>query len=450
MKNKNHILFRLIISFIVVGLMGGNWLMTAHADPLAQDPRPPVNGGGGGGGGGGGSGSGGDGSGGAGMAGNLPVNPGVDTPGCASLTGQVTTWGLGPQGQVEVELKTGSWRAATSSASDGNFGLGGLGTGIAKLHVPVAPGQTTQPFIQNAGVYLNCSYNTVANIAFSGSAKVNSPVTIEMSASNQTVVPDSNFEITLTIKNGLPTEISNVIVTDLMPKGFKALKVTSSVDPKDARIIDGGPDGQLVVVNLDKLAKRAKATIELTVNADVDLLSGTKIQNAATLFYRESAADQAVLDFTVGSDEAPALAAAGADNSGADFVPPAEAPTTGGDLLNGQAEPASTASGPAAAGDDFVPPGNMPSTGGEIDLPTGSLDAAEGVNLPQAELLVKPERGETNAIARPAHAPERSDLTVVYNTPATGSPLTVAAAVLFLGFLVLGSGITLWRHHRMD
>ncbi|NJN92963.1 MAG: DUF11 domain-containing protein [Anaerolineales bacterium] len=423
----------------------------AHAGPLAQDPRPPVNNGGGGGGGGGrwrwrpdSVGNGGD-----GVTGNLPVNPSVDTPGCASLTGQVTTWGLGPQGQVEVELKTGSWRAATSSASDGNFGLGGLGTGIAKLHVPVAPGQTTQPFIQNAGVYLNCSYNTVANIAFSGSAGVNPPATIEMSAPSQTVVPDSNFEITLTIKNGLPTEISNVIVTDLMPKGFKALKVTSSVDPKDARIIDGGPDGQLVVVNLDKLAKRAKATIELTVNADVDLLSGTKIQNAATLFYRESAADQSTLDFTVGSDEAPALAAAGADNSGADFVPPAEAPTTGGDL-NGQAEPASTTSGPAATGDDFVPPGNMPSTGGEIDLPTASLDTAEGADLTQAELLVKPETGETNAIARPAHAPEQSNLEVVHNISATGSPLTVAAAILFLGFLVLGSGVTLWRHRRLD
>ncbi|GAB4413692.1 MAG: hypothetical protein Fur0044_08170 [Anaerolineae bacterium] len=381
------------------------------------------------------------------MTGNLPVNPGVeDTPGCASLTGQVTTWGLGPQGEVEVELKTGSWRAATSSASDGNYGLGGLGIGIAKLHVPVAPGQTTQPLIQNAGVYLNCNYPTVANIAFSGSADVDPPATIEMSAPSQVVVPDSNFEVTLTVKNGLPTEISNVIVTNLMPTGFKALKVTSSIDPKDARIVDGGPDGQLVVVNLDKLVKGAQATIELTVNADVDLLSGTKILNTATLFYRESAADQASLDFTVGSDETPALTAAGTDSSGADFVPPGEAPTTGGDL-NSPVQPASTASG-TAAGDDFVPPSNMPSTGGEIDLPAEWLGPIGMADLTQAELLVKPGRGETNTAARPPHLPHvsgPSNLVVVHNTPVNGSPLTLAAAVLFLGFLILGSGLTLWR-----
>jgi hypothetical protein len=376
------------------------------------------------------------------VTGNLPVNPSVDTPGCASLTGQVTTWGQGPQGEIEVELKTGSWRAATSSASDGNYGLGGLGIGIAKLHVPVAPGQTTQPLIQNAGVYLNCNYPTVANIAFSGSADIDPPATIEMSAPSQVVVPDSNFEVTLTVKNGLPTEISNVIVTNLMPTGFKALKVTSSVDPKDARIVDGGPDGQLVVLNLDKLAKGAKATIELTVNADVDLLSGTKIRNTATLFYRESAADQASLDFTV----APELTAAGTDSSGADFVPPGEAPTTGGDL-NSPVQPASTASG-AAAGDDFVPPSNMPSTGGEIDLPTGLLGPIGMTDLAQAELLVKPGRGETNTAARPAHLPNLSgpsNLVVVHNTPVNRSPLTVATAVLFLGLLVLGSGLTLWR-----
>jgi uncharacterized repeat protein (TIGR01451 family) len=375
---------------------------------------------------------------------------------------------LGPQADIGVELKTGSWRTATRSASDGNYGLGGLGVGIAKLHVGLAPGQAKQlqPLIQDAGVYLNCTYPTVANIAVFSGPRVDPPAKIEMAAPSQTIAPDSNFEITLTIENDLPTDITNVIVTDLMPQGFKALKVNSSVDPTYAQIVDGGEDGQLVVLNWDKLASRAKATIRLTVNADVDLLGGTKIRNSATLFYRESAADQAWLDFTVGSDETPVLAASGAAGSeGADFVPPAEAPTTGGSLLEPAADsaqpaaagqPAASTANPTAAGDEFVPPSNMPSTGGEIDLPVDTLDPMGEVNLAGAELVVGHEVNRANeGPARPSglaittERSEQSEVVVVHNAASRGPSITVAVAVLFLGLLVLGSGITFWRR-RFD
>jgi uncharacterized repeat protein (TIGR01451 family) len=365
-------------------------------------------------------------------------------------------WGFGPQGDIGVELKTGSWRASTISASDGNYGLGGLGVGIAKLQVGLAPAQAKQlqPLIQDAGVYLNCNYPTIANLAVFSGAPVDPPATIEMSAPSQTITPDSNFEITLKLKNNLPNEITNVIVTDLMPAGFRALKVSSSVDPKDARIVDGGEDGQLVVVNLDKLVAGATATIELTVNADVDLLGGAKIRNKATLFYRESAAAQAALEFTVGSDETPTLASAsaGAGDSGADFVPPGEAPTTGGSLSettaeNGQPDSISNGSTPgvetAAAGDEFVPPSNMPSTGGEIDLPTDSLNSAGVVDLAEAKLTVNQAADEI------ADAAAQTKIEVVHNAAVSAPSVTVPTALLFLGLLVLGSGITLW-HRRFD
>jgi hypothetical protein len=94
----------------------------------------------------------------------------------------------------------------------------------------------------------------------------------------------------------------------------------------------------------------------------------------------------------------------------------------------------------------------MPSTGGEIDLPTDSLDSLAAVDLAQAELMLKPERGQANTAAHPTHLPsssKQSNLVVVHNIPANGSPLTVATAVLFLGLLILGSGLTLW-HRRLD
>jgi uncharacterized repeat protein (TIGR01451 family) len=331
---------------------------------------------------------------------------------------------------------------------------------MATLQVVLAPGEKLQPLIQDAGVYLNCSYPTVANIALFSGSRIDPPASIEMSAPSQTVAPDSNFEVTLTLKNSLSSEITNVIVTDLMPRGLTALKVDSSVDFKDAQIINGGEDGQLVVVNLDKLAAGAEAEIQITINADVDLLNGTKIRNAATLFYRESAADQAWLDFTVGSGELPVLTASAGTGQGADFVPPGEAPTTGGSSTGsgaedtaGSEESASTAREPADTSDNSVPPGNMPSTGGEIDLPMDKLDPKGLINFAEARLVVGRQAdgvndspARTSKLATFADNSEQDKVLIVHYAVSRESSITVAASLLFLGLLVLGSGITLWRH----
>src|SRR5262245_30703424 len=128
MNVKHKSLIRSLFMLAVVILIGLNLLSVAQASPPAQDPRPPSGGGGGGGGGGGSSGGG---ESGGNHTGDVGSSSG---PGCASMIGQVTNWGFGPQGDTRVELKTGSWQTATTSASDGNYGLGGLGVGIATLH----------------------------------------------------------------------------------------------------------------------------------------------------------------------------------------------------------------------------------------------------------------------------------------------------------------------------
>lgn len=420
----------LLLSILLVGVV--------HAAPPAQDPRPPVDGGGGAAGGGAGNGS-----------GSGPVDLR-----CTRLSGQVTNWGLGPQADIVTELKTGSWQATSTSASDGTFGYGGLGVGLATLHVVIAPQDTLKPLIQDAGVYLSCDYPFVANIAVYSGKTVNPPATIEMSTASETITPGDDFNITLTIKNGLPNEITNVIVTNMMPRGLKALQVSSSVRPKDAQIVDGGSDGQLVVVNLDKLAKGAKATITIKVNADVDLLGGTKIKNTATLFYRESFAHQASLDLMVSNGQEPIqAAAANTGESGKEVVPPANAPVTGGDLLapesvaqsDTEAIPASSAAKPTQENTTtFIAPGNMPSTGGDL---LSTLEVAE------SEIVMERNQETSNM---PADEPVTFHLSDVHANPEPGivkvvvdeahqksSPITTVTGFLFLGLLALGGGITI-------
>lgn len=436
MNTKNKNLLRCLIGLTLVLLLGSNFWTVAQASPPAQDTRPPIDDGDDGGGGGGGLGGDSNGGGGSGAGGQV---------GCASIIGQVINWGLGPQGSVETELKTGSWRTATASASDGSYGFGGLGVGLATLHVAISPEDSRQPLIQDAGVYLNCNYLTIANVALYSGERVDPPATIEMSAPKQAIIPGRNFEISLTIKNSLPNDISNVIVTDMMPPGFTALKVSSSVDPKDAQIINGGADGQLVAINLDKLDAGATATIRITVNADVDLAAGTKIRNAATLFYRESAADQDGLIFTVGGDELPIPAASAAQEAGAEFVPPA-GPTTGGGGAGDRVSAVTEAStGPAkeiTGGDETVPPGNMPSTGGDL---LSLLDPVEEAGL--ARLDDVPTVGGAAAKPMPGSSMTAADelpVKVIASDKESAGvpPVTVAVATLFLGLLALGSGLT--------
>lgn len=439
MKIQFNIISRLNFTLVSLLLLSMLLVGVVQAAPPAQDPRPPADGGGGGTAGGG--------------AGNSSGGGPVDLR-CTRLSGQVTNWGLGPQADIVTELKTGSWQATSTSASDGTFGYGGLGVGLATLHVAIAPQDTLKPLIQDAGVYLSCDYPFVANIAVYSGKTVNPPATIEMSTASETITPGDDFNITLTIKNGLPNEITNVIVTNMMPRGLKALQVSSSARPKDAQIVDGGSDGQLVVVNLDKLAKGAKATINIKVNADIDLLGGTKITNTATLFYRESFAHQASLDLMVSNGQEPIQAAvANTGESGKEVVPPANAPVTGGDLLapesvpqsDQEAIPASSAAKPTQENTTtFIAPGNMPSTGGDL---LSTLEVAE------PEIVMEQNQGTTHISAdEPTvvhlshiHTSQEPGLVkvVVDETAHNSSPITTVTGFLFLGLLALGGGITI-------
>jgi uncharacterized repeat protein (TIGR01451 family) len=368
MINTRPTLTWLTLAAIITLLSGIIFLPVASAAPPAQDPRPTVGppSGGNGTGSGGGSGTSGD--------------SGFDQNSCASLLGQVINWGYGGEGGVTLDLGNGSWQLSTVSATDGNYGFGGLGVGVANLHVALSPEQaeTLQPHIQDSAVYLNCDYPTIANFAVSGS-NVIPPATISMSAGRTALGAGDGTEIMLTVENNLPTDITNVIVTDFFPNGLSPLEV-STVAATDARIVSA-PGGQLAAVYLDRLASGEEVNIRILVLGAGDLPAATRLTNTATLFYRESVADQASLDFSIGRgsvlvvEPTAALEATPEVAGQAATATPEPEPTVEPGL---EASPEPTEE--SETGEEFVPPGGLPTTGDDF-IPPGFLPATGEIIL---------------------------------------------------------------------
>ncbi len=365
--------FKMMLVAAVIVLVGTLALSYAQAAPGFQDPRPPAD-------------TDGDGDGGNGAGGNGAGQPG--SPNCGAVSGEVLNWGFGPEANVGLELSTGSWRVDTTSATDGRYAFGGLGVGVARLGVLLAPGSQLTPLVETAGIYLTCDFPTIANLAVYSGAEIEPPARLTMSAPGR-LTADSELPVRLTINNNLPNEITNVIVTDLMPPGLIALNVQAAVaTPDNIRIVDGGPDGQLVAVYLDRLAAGAEANIIITVAAAPDVPNGAQISNTATLFYRESVADQARLEFIVGPPGiAPAAVTAPTPEGAAEAesalpteptLPSAAVPETEGE--EEFVPPPETA---PTTGEEFVPPSLMPTTGDEALLPPALLpETGLGVLLP--------------------------------------------------------------------
>jgi len=161
----------------------------------------------------------------------------------------------------------------------------------------------------------------------------------------------------------------------------------TAVSAADTQIVNG-PNGQLVAVYIESLSSGDETNIRLEVMGAPDLPETTQTTNTATLFYKESVADQASLDFTVGAGSVPV------------FAPTAEAETTpalSAAASTGTPEPLPTAT-PASTeamepavspepteesegGEEFVPPGGLPTTGDNF-VPPGFLPTTGEIILP--------------------------------------------------------------------
>ena len=353
MKQWRKNLIQISFIFAVTLLVGVMFASVSHA----QDPRPPIGGGGNGGNGGSSDGSG---------NGSSDTPPGDPT--CAALKGQVLNWGSGGMGGVQLDLGNGSWQLTTASATDGNYGFGGLGVGVAKLGVtvPSALGQL-QPHVKDAAIYLNCNYPVVANLAVSG-AEVTPPATIEMSAPGG-LTPGENTVVRLVVKNTLPNDISNVSITNLLPQGLTPVQVDTNTG--NVHIVDSSEFGQLVFVYFNRIPSNAEENILVTLAAADDLPIGSQLENTATLFYSESVGDQASMSFTVGT--------------GGLSVPVAATEAQTSELESASITVTDTTVAPTPVvtetleadetheGEDFVPPSKLPTTGDDFSPPPGML-----------------------------------------------------------------------------
>ncbi len=106
-----------------------------------------------------------------------------------------------------------------------------------------------------------------------------------------------------------------------------------------------------MAIFFDRLASGAEAIARLTVMAAPEVSPGVKLTNTATLFYRESVADQAALEVTIGSGAAPSAAAV--------VSTPVVTPTTVTTATTSSARPTPTPKSSEA----FVPPNGLPTTG---------------------------------------------------------------------------------------
>jgi hypothetical protein len=285
-KTLGKVLTQLGLRILVMVILGVISAPIVQAAPPAQDPRPPVN-------------RGGD---------EVKGDRGEGTAGldCAALSGEIINWGYRPEPDILTRLQAGGWEVSTLSGNDGKYNFTGLGVGLARLNVILAPQAGLKPLTADAVVYLNCEHPVVANLGVYSGPAAEPPVSLSMTASSRTIAAGSESTISLTVANELPTDISQVVVTNLMPEGLLAWQ---SAPAEKSQIIPVGADGQLVVAYLDTVAAGEQVEVVITVSA-VEDTPVSEVSNTATLFYRESVAVQASLNLAVQGSGGPVIPAA--------------------------------------------------------------------------------------------------------------------------------------------
>jgi uncharacterized repeat protein (TIGR01451 family) len=194
-------------------------------------------------------------------------------------------------------LADGGWQLSQVTADDGYYNFGGLGTGVGILTVESGT-PSLIPMINNAAVRLTCNFHTQANIGlYSGEERPEMPAQIFLSAAPDIVQGGQTTHLTIKVQNGLPTPISQVIVTDLFPDGLTIETVDTSNGEQEILA------NKMLTVKFDSIASGAEENILITLRVADDLSPGTGLQNTATLFYTESAADQKSLTITVAPAE---------------------------------------------------------------------------------------------------------------------------------------------------
>jgi uncharacterized repeat protein (TIGR01451 family) len=253
---------------------------------------------------GGGSGPGHEGSGGGGAIQN-----------CTGVSGVVINWGFRNEPDVTLDLAGGGYQVTQVSGAEGQYEFKGLGQGYAVLRPILPPGQQSLHIYANQiATPLTCGKPALVNVGlYSGDQRPQPPAHLRVAALGD-AAPGSPVTLTVSVKNDLPTGISHVIVTDLLPE---RLQYVSAKAPKGETTVQ---DGRMLAWNLDQMAAGETAVATWIVRVDRAAATGDLVANRVSLLYAEAMADQTLATIAVGQGLASELAEA--ETSPA--TPPAE------------------------------------------------------------------------------------------------------------------------------
>ncbi|MEM7028851.1 MAG: DUF11 domain-containing protein [Chloroflexota bacterium] len=243
----------------------------------------------------------------------------VNTNNCATVQGSAIHWGVGNIGGVGLQLYNAGWQIQQATSDDGRYQMGALGVGVGILEINTGLTDLT-PMIDNAVIRLSCDHATFAHIGlYGGDDRPTPPGNLTMRVSPEVAAVGDTVDFRLTVNNTLPNPISQIVVTDLFPEGLRIVNASTTAGSVEVL------DDRLLTVAIESIAQNETATISVLAEVlDIGVVD-IPLENTATLFYAESAADQASSWVTIQTDVADTLVASAdesADESAADEAAP--------------------------------------------------------------------------------------------------------------------------------
>lgn len=240
---------------------------------------------------------------------------------CESICGRVINLETdgGEPGQ-EVRFAGAGWSVETTTDSGGNYAYGRLGTDVGFLNLVVPEGSDLHPITADIPIAPVPGWAIIINLGAYREVRTGPLLVPVVRAEPTWVRSGGRVTFTVQVENRLPTKISGVVVTDLLPEGL----VLSGVAGERGDVDRMGNYGAAFIGDL---GPGEGVIVRFIADVAPDTPSGT-LRNAISLIYREHAAAQAVAAITVGRTAVATASPSGAAPTPRVTVTPAGTPQT--------------------------------------------------------------------------------------------------------------------------
>lgn len=242
---------------------------------------------------------------------------------CEAICGRVINLesNMGVPGQT-VRFSGTDWSLDTTTDANGEYAYGRMGTEVGVLNVVAPEDSDLRAVTQDIPLAVTPRMPIVVNLGVYRGAWTAPPLAPTVWAEPTWVRPGDRVEFVVQVENQLPTKISGVMVTDILPEALSLIGVTSDRGSTSRT----GNYGAAVIGDMEP---GDVVTVRMIAEADEDAPTGT-IRNKASLIYREHAAAQGVASVSIGWSP-PATAAPTDEGDGAEESPEPTVTVAGGD-----------------------------------------------------------------------------------------------------------------------